>query len=325
MVGKTFNHALAAFPDCIPVGILGQDGGVQLNPPGETNIKNTDKLILIAEDDSEIRSDSSTASHDVEAMREPTPAASARPEHTLLVGWNRRGHIISQELSQHVALGSRLTIAADTPDIENEIAELRLPSTNLEIELRRVNSTKRNELQELDIPSYDHIVVLGYSDLLPPNAADARTIITLTHLRAILHESDRTTNVVSEIINAKNQQFAPANTQDFVVSNTLVSLVVTQASENEAVSAIMDDLLGAGGCQITLRPVSDFVDIDRPVNFYTVTEAARRQNQIAIGHRRVRKDRAPERHTVTLNPNKSELVKYEKSDTIAILGNASAN
>lgn len=60
-------------------------------------------------------------------------------------------------------------------------------------------------MQELDIPSYDHIVVLGYSDLPPPNAADARTIITLTHLRDILHESDRTTNVISEIINAKNQ------------------------------------------------------------------------------------------------------------------------
>ena len=41
-----------------------------------------------------------------------------------MLGWNRRGPIIACELSRYVAPGSLLTIAADTPELEEEIAAL---------------------------------------------------------------------------------------------------------------------------------------------------------------------------------------------------------
>ena len=43
------------------------------------------------------------------------------PERTLLLGWNRRGPMIAFELSRYVAPGSVLTIAGDTPELQDEV------------------------------------------------------------------------------------------------------------------------------------------------------------------------------------------------------------
>ena len=38
--------------------------------------------------------------------------------------------------------------------------------------------------------SYDHVLVLGYSDTLPAQATDTRTLVTLLHLRKIAEAPD---------------------------------------------------------------------------------------------------------------------------------------
>ena len=58
-----------------------------------------------------------------------------KPERTLILGWNRRGPIITYELSRYVAPGSILTIAADTPDLEQEVAGLPVVGDNLSVSL----------------------------------------------------------------------------------------------------------------------------------------------------------------------------------------------
>ena len=89
------------------------------------------------------------------------------------------------------------------------------------------------------------------------------------------------------MIDVRNRELAEVTrADDFVVSNKLVSLMLAQASENEYLSAIFDDLLDEKGSEIYMRPVDDYVAIDRPVIFYTVAEAARRRGEVAIGYRR---------------------------------------
>jgi hypothetical protein len=53
------------------------------------------------------------------------------PERTLFLGWNRRGPIITFELSRYVAPGSLLTIAADTPELEDEVAALKVATATV--------------------------------------------------------------------------------------------------------------------------------------------------------------------------------------------------
>ena len=140
------------------------------------------------------------------------------------------------------------------------------------------------------------MLVLGYSDHLAPQATDTRTLVTLLHLRKIAEAAGAHINVVSEMIDVRNRELAEVTrADDFVVSNKLVSLMLAQASENENLAAIFDDLLDEEGSEIYMRPAGDYVALDRPVNFYTVVEAARRRGEVAIGYARRRAENADPR------------------------------
>jgi len=322
LVGKSFDEAVMAYEKCTVIGLCDRKGRVYLNPPGQLVIRKGIKAIIVAEDDAAIHADPAKASFDMHAIREPKPVPIGS-ERTLIVGWNRRGPIIARELSRYVVPGSLLTIAADTPDIEEDVAALAtLPSGNLQVELRRTDTTNRSALDALDVPSYDHVLVLGYSDTLPPQPADTRTLIALLHLRKIAEKSGRHISVVSEMIDVRNRELAEVTrADDFVVSNKLVSLMLAQASENEYLSAIFDDLLDEKGSEFYMRPVADYVTIDRPVAFYTVAEAARRRGEIAIGYRRSDRQSADGRRLggVVVNPVKSDALQYEPADRVIVL------
>ena len=94
----------------------------------------------------------------------------------------------------------------------------------------------------------------------------------------------RPSPMVSEMVDVRNRELAEVTrADDFVVSNKLVSLMLAQASENERLSAIFDDLLDEAGSEIYMRPIEDYIAIDREATFYTLTEAARRRGEVAIG------------------------------------------
>ena len=124
------------------------------------------------------------------------------------------------------------------------------------------------------------------------------------------------------MIDVRNRELAEVTrADDFVVSNKLVSLMLAQASENEYLSAIFDDLLDEKGSEFYMRPVADYVATDRPVTFYTIAEAARRRGEVAIGYRRSGKEDANGRKLggVVVNPVKSEALQYEPADRIIVL------
>ena len=151
---------------------------------------------------------------------------------------------------------------------------------------------------------------------------DTRTLVTLLHLRKIAEEAGRHISVVSEMIDIRNRELAEVTrADDFVVSNKLVSLMLAQASENEYLSAIFDDLLDEDGSEFYMRPVSDYVAIDRPVNFYTIAESARLRGEIAVGYRRSGAKDSAGRNMggVVVNPSKSEAVVFNENDRVVVL------
>ena len=244
------------------------------------------------------------------------------PERTLVLGWNRRGPMIALELSQYVEPGSLLTVAADTPELEAELRALRLAGNNLHVEFCLVDTAHRPSLEQLDIPSYDRVIVLGYSDHMGAQSADTRTLVTLLHLRRIAEDAGRHISVVSEMTDVRNRELAEVTrADDFVVSNKLVSLMLAQASENEHLAAIFDELLDENGAEIYMRPIEDYVAIDAPVTFYTVAEAARLRGEVAFGYSRPRDGQADTRSMggVVVNPAKSERLSYEPGDKVIVL------
>lgn len=317
LAGNVFGDSLMAYEGSTLIGLCAPDGAVTLNPPMDTVIVPGTKAIIIAEDDAAVRIATDNISVDIEAIRvaEPRPAL---PERTLILGWNRRAKVIAYELSRYVAPGSVLAIAADTPDLDAEVATLSIASDNLSVAYGKVDTTSRTALEGLDIPSYDHVLVLGYSDLMAAQPTDTRTLVTLLHLRKIADAAGIHINVVSEMIDVRNRELAEVTrADDFVVSNKLVSLMLAQASENDSLAAIFDDLLDEAGSEIYMRPAEDYVALGMPVNFYTITHAARDRGEVALGYHRPRPGAVA--GGIVVNPLKSKALDYVAGDRLIVL------
>lgn len=321
LTGNTFGDALMAYNTATLIGVCDAAGRVYLNPPMETQLQPGLKAVLIAEDDAAIKIAVDNIEVDMGAIVLPRSPHRV-PERTLMLGWNRRAPVIARELSRYVIPGSVLTVAADVPDLDTTIANLSYDSNNLTIEYGTVDTTDRGVLESLDVLGYDHVLVLGYSDTLPAQATDTRTLVTLLHLRKIAETQKGKLSVVSEMIDVRNRELAEVTrADDFVVSNRLVSLMLAQASENENLSAIFDDLLDEQGSEVYMRPAGDYIDLGRPINFYTIVEAARRRGEVAIGYCRRRPGAADPRKLggVVVNPRKNEAVMYQEGDRVIVL------
>jgi voltage-gated potassium channel Kch len=322
LIGKTYGEALAMFETGALVGLCDADGAVRINPEMGAVIGEGALAVLIAEDaDSVSFAQPHTVVIDETAIRPPAGKAKTR-ERTLILGWNRRGAGIARELTYYMAPGSELTIAADAPGFERDMAALEIDRAAITLNHHVVDTRERAALESLDVLSYDHVIVLAYSDQLAAHPADTRTLVTLLHVRHIAEREGRRVTIVSEMADIRNRELAQVtHADDFVVSNKLVSLMLAQASENQYISAIFADLLDEEGSEIYMRPVESLVAIDRPVNFYTVIESARRRGETAFGYCRRREDQQDARNLggVVLDPNKSEAVAYAPGDFIVTL------
>jgi hypothetical protein len=182
------------------------------------------------------------------------------------------------------------------------------------------DTTNRALLEELKAADYDHIIVLSYAGL-DVQAADSKTLVTLLHLRDIAEKDATPFSIVSEMLDLRNRELAEvAHVDDFIVSDHLVSLMMTQLSETADLFPVFTDIFDPEGSEIYLKPACDYVEIGKPLNFYTVTEAARRLGHVAIGYRLVSEaGEAAKSYGVHTNPKKSLQVTFTPEDKIIVL------
>ena len=329
LVGRTFGEALHAYEDSAIMGLRLNDGQALLMPPMHTRIAAGNKLIVISEDDDTVRLSGRTGDwSDLEKALEidtaaihGAPVSERRPERTLLLGWNERGVTIIHEMDGYVAPGSELVLVASVEEIEEKIARDCADLTNQKVTVQVADTTDRRVLDALRISEFDQVIILCYSDMLDIQEADARTLITLLHLRDMAEKGGHDFRIVTEMLDVRNRELAEVTqADDFIVSNKLTSLMLAQISENQELSAVFADLFDPEGAEIYLKPAGDYVELGRPLNFHTIVEAARRRGEVAIGYRReaLAKD-ASQAYGVAVNPKKSEKVTFAAADKIIVL------
>ena len=320
LVGTTFGDALLAYERCAVMGLQRRDGQVRLNPPMDTRFEAGDKVIAVAEDDDTVQLSNVAAEVDEAAIR-TARAAPAAPERTLILGWNRRGALIIHELEAYVAPGSVITVVADLPDVEAEAGLDASRLRNQHVSFQSGDTTDRRTLDALGIPSYQHVIVLGYTDHLGHQEADGRTLITLLHLRQIEENSGVSLSIVSEMLDVRNRELAQVTqADDFIVSDKLISLLLAQVAENKDLNALFTDIFDSDGSEIYLKPAMDYVALGQPVTFYTVVEAARRRGEVALGYRQEAFAHTTDRqYGIVLNPKKSGSVAFTEKDRIIVV------
>lgn len=321
LVGKTFGEAIFAYEQSSLLGLRGAAGGVKINPPVETVIETGDKLIAIAADDDRIVfNDFANVKIDETAIKTAS-GSHLQEERFLILGWNKRGKTIVSELDNYVGGNSFLKIVADVPDLENHLNDGVESLKNLGAEIKIGDTTDRKLLDELDLTSFQHIIILCYSDDLDAQAADAKTMMTLLHLRDIEEKKGEAYSIVSEMIDVRNRALAEiAKADDFIVSDELTGLLLTQISENGELLEVFNELFRAEGSEIYLKPAADYIAPDREVNFYTIVESAKRRGEIAIGYRLERySNDAARAYGVYVNPSKTAAVIFKAEDKIIVL------
>ena len=319
--GRTFGEAQHAFEESTLIGLSTPAAGARLNPSPSTVIGADDRLILIAADDDTIRlRDGSAPPVDDESIIVCVPTPVAR-EKTLVLGWNHRVMQIARELDAYVAPGSAITVVTDDPAAVEALGNLRAELANQALQFVARSSSNRAVLDELDVAGYQHVLVISPTDRYDAQRADARTLVTLLHLRDIASTIGHPFSITSEMADVRNRTLAEVTrADDFIVSDRLISLLLTQVSENKQLHAVFADLFDAEGSEVYLRPVSDYVATGRPVSVATIVEAARRLEEVAIGYRiRAESNDATRAYGVHVNPRKSAQVTFEAEDKVIVL------
>jgi voltage-gated potassium channel Kch len=317
--GKTFGEALHAYQDSAVIGLNTKDGP-KLNPPMDTIIGREDEIIAVSEDDDTLvlgGPGRNAVDRNLFQLRRPTLATA---ETTLILGWNWRGSTIIRELDNYVAPGSTVKVVADSPNLVGGGVLAKLQLTNQALTFEKGDITDRATITALNPQGYKHIIVLAY-DHLDAEMADARTLVTLLHLRDIADDHGHPFSIVSEMLDVGNRALAEVTkADDFIVSDKLISLMLAQISENKNLNAVFQDLFDPDGSEVYLKLAANYVKTGVPVNFYTVVEAARQKGEVAMGYRiQSQQNDAGKAYGVVVNPDKTELVTFAEWDRIIVL------
>ena len=321
LAGKRYYDALFAYKDSAVMGIQKKNGSVYINPDKNLIIEEGDKIIAITEDDDTLIADKDGGkSIDHDAIINDDKEIRS-PEKILLFGWNKRAFSIIKEIDNYSLNKSILKIVSAYEIKKDMIKKISDSVKNIKVEYLFADTTNKDVINSLNITSFNHVIILSYKSELPIQEADACTLVTLLHLRNTAEKSGKDINIVSEMLDKHNRELADVTkADDFIVSNHLISLLMTQVAENKHLMKVFEILLDSEGSEIYIKPADRYVKANMPVNFYTVAESAIQKGETAIGYRICNHaSDSKNNYGIVLNPIKSDTVKYTERDKIIVI------
>ncbi len=320
LAGKFYKDLLFAYEDSSIIGIYTKDGDVLINPPMDVKFEAGDSVIAISEDDDTVKANGKKDFKIQQHLFNHCEDKPANIEKTLILGWNDKGIRIIEELDNYVVKGSEVMIVADDADDDGEITQLQSTLEKQKLFFAKGDISDRNTLSKLNTENYNHIIVLSNPDI-DVQESDAKTLICLLHLRNFSEQAGKDYSIVTEMLDLRNRELGVvAKADDFIVGDNLISLLLSQLSENKELKKVYDILFEAEGSEIYLKPVSRYVKTGEAVDFYTVLASAAELNESAIGYRISSKSSNSDEHFgVKINPAKSQRVVFSEEDFIIVL------
>ena len=314
LTGKSFGELNLLFPKSTVIGIIRNEKPI-LNPPSTTQIIESDKIILIAEDDG--ISIPTTENATVEKSNFADGKADEPvPQKTIIFGCNELLDQVITELDCYAPKNSEVIVATT----EDSFIEEYLPlQENLEnIKLTKVISDifNRSELEKIVANKPNNVLILTNQND-DDETADSKTLLLLLQLRDITRKNNLNFTVTSEMRSTEDQELAEVTkVTDFVISSNITALMMTQISQTREQFVILNDLLSDSGSELYMKIANRYVVTDKPVNFYTVCASASRYGEVAIGYKKVKEDGKFE---IVLNPPKDKEIIFNNDDRLILL------
>ena len=326
--GISFGNVQFHFPDGVPMGVCTAEGEMLVNPPTDFKINNGDEVLILAEDDSTIEFLSDPVASSTELPLKPGRLDQII-ENELIIGWNKKGHIIVEEYAEYILKGSSIHIIVHNPNEETkaEIAALNSALDTINISLIDKDPLQIETLLGSEPHKRDNIIILngGSDEIGNPSESDAQTILILLLLRKIFDDyPDKTVNtrLITEVMDSSNQNIiSRAGVKDFVISNRFISMLIAQMSEEARIKEVYDILFKEDGSEIYLKPISLYLDeIPETMTFADCMALAQKREEVCLGVKIKSKEAiAAENFGVKLIPEKSTAYNFKPDDCLVVL------
>lgn len=313
--GRRFGEATFTFPDAVLVGVSRarvNDGRTTfvpvLSPGRDYVIQPGEWLIFLAA--------CRAIAHNPALAPPVARSGTRRPlvcrplERILIIGWNSSIYDIVAEFDEYVGANTPVDVvsAYEPAEAEARMADIgRTALRNVKVRYHRANSILRAALESLEISSFDCVVVLA-DESHEEADPDARTIMSLILLEDIRGNdpSGRQPRMLVEILDPRNRELIlSANVSDVVVSPEVASMLLTQISQQQMLTAVYDHLFDSGGVEIYLKPADHYIEPGTTVDFNDVACAAQELGEIALGvSLSPRAERPDEAGRLLLNPSR---------------------
>ncbi len=323
LIGMSYFEIMTRFADSSLIGILNAEAKAELNPSMDRVLQDGEKLIVIAADDDLAHPLERSLKSAYGQAKAGIAKASAENtvERTLIVGWNWKVPMIIAELDGYTVPGSSVTVACESDTALSQLQALKKSVKNQEMRLLKGNCTDRRFLDGLRLESYDRIVVMSDEGGLSIEDADAKSIISLLHIRDIARRNKIKFGIVSEILDIRNRELAEAaEADDFIVSDRILSMMLAMLSENPMLESVLEILFNSEGSEIYLKPASLYLKLGVKADFLAVVEAAAARGETAIGFSIARHSQDPDLgYGIRVNPPKAMELELQSEDRIIVL------
>jgi len=322
---QRFSAALFSSRDCTIIGLISASNEVEICPEMSRVLREDDRLILIAADDSVVKFDAPENTYQNRKNLQHGQLANPLPrtvERTLMIGWNRYASRILAELDAQALPGSQLTVLIDSAAPEG-FSEEMISSLRNYVGTVLFGSITNADLIDSCISAVelDHILILCAHDALTSIEADARSLLALVHVRNQINRrgSLSAVNLVSEMLRTESVELAQiAQPDDFIVSQRLVSLYMAQVAEDPMRQQIIDRLLEPSGPRLVFVPTTELSN-SNSVTFGELVEQAASLGDVAVGWRSSTVSDSALPGGIRLNPGKAESIAVSVSNYAILL------
>ena len=245
--GLSFEDLMLRLDHGVPAGVM-RDGKITLNPSADYLLKESDRLLVFAdEDDSAILG----APVSEEIITAPMPRLiTEEVTDAVVIGHNETLPIILHEPPENV---TQVWLAGRTTDPEEE-EELQTIAAERNLVLKHFPGNPRSEKTLTKLAeTARHIVILNDHDK-DPEEADMETIFLLLSLRDIRKRDGLNFNITVEMQKEHNQKLVgKGDHTDFLVTSSMSSLILAQLSESPELIAVFREILSNEGNELFLK------------------------------------------------------------------------
>jgi len=314
------------FKDGIPLGIYTEAKELILRPGNDYKLKNTDQILILAEDDSTINFQAQKI-YNAKEISLSSEKMEARTKNILVLGWHNVAEIFVRESADYLVEKSAFDIVINSPTQidKDRVVEMQKAYPQFKLNLIEQNPLKLEGLKVLKPFDYDSVLILSQNTSdYNAERIDSDTLIILLFLRKIKKEinADDSTHIITQVLNSENQDIVTqTDVDDFIISNKLITMILAQLSEEPEIRALYDDLFSEDGSEIYVKPAKLYFEkLPQKCSFADIINLASKRDEICLGVRKGNLSKNPkDNFGVKLNSPKDEIFEINKDDYLVVL------